>query len=219
MSTPNPSEPPRKPRKKIVPNPRPSELDPSRRKPLLDSNRFILICERYAETGLARSSCDALGVNYETVMTAIRDQSNRGDETWAELWAESYEKFKESLEREIFKRGRDGTITKFAVDKKTGLPARDAEGKLIPLEVQYSDRMLELAARGHMPERYRDKVLVAGSVGLEPMDVFQNLSFKAKREIRAIIMRDLEEQRQSGTIIDGDALALEDLRDNGDDNE
>lgn len=159
------------------------------RSPLLDSNRFILICEEYARTGLAYASCDALGVSYSAVVTAIKDKSNEGDDTWQEAWDEAHDRFKESLEKAIIDRGRNGTPTKWTVNPKTG--------ERTPIEWTYSDRLLELAAKGHFPERYRDKVFVSGNVGLEPIDVFSNLTLKAKREIRAIIMRDLEEQRQS----------------------
>lgn len=157
--------------------------------PILDSNRFILICEEYARTGLAYASCEALGVNYNTVMSAIKSKSNEGDDSWQETWDEARDKFRESLEKAIIERGRDGTPTKWSVNPKTG--------ERTPIEWTYSDRLLELAAKGHFPERYRDKVFVSGNVGLEPIDVFSNLTLKAKREIRAIIMRDLEEQRQS----------------------
>jgi hypothetical protein len=175
---------------------------------LLGSSQFTLICEQYAETGLAYASCEALGFNYSTVMTAIKDQWNRGDETWQELWDESHAKFRESLERAIFQRGRDGTPTKWRVDPRTG--DRTA------IEWTFSDRLLELAARGHFPERYRDNVHVSGTVGLEPVDAFANLSTGAKRKIRAIIMEDLEEQRlaqvkrvkDSGVVVESTATEM-----------
>lgn len=164
------------------------------RPPVVDRNKFILICERYAETGLAMASCEDLGVNFNSVKTAIADQLARGDDSWRELWTESYDKFRESLERAIVTRGRDGTPTKWRVNPETG--------ERTATEWTFSDRLLELAARGHFPERYRTNVAVSGTMGLEPVDAFSNLSPGAKREIRAIIMRDLEEQRLAAQLAD-----------------
>lgn len=184
---------------------------------LLDSIRFQLICERYAETGLARASCEELGFKYETVQSAIGAKREEGDDTWGEAWAEAHEKFKESLEREIFARGRDGKPKKWLTDKE-GKPVLDADGKMVVTEVEYSDRMLELAARGHFPERYRDRISVSGEIGLHPVDAFANLSVKAKRLIREIIMADLEEQRKAraATVVEAEFtevdVALEDMR-------
>jgi hypothetical protein len=202
------------------PSPRPNENGGHHsnggKPPSLTASQFILVCERYAETGLAIASCEDLGFSYSAVTTAIRDMTISGDDTWQELWDESHAKFKESLNKAIFTRGRDGTPTKWRVDPKTG--------ERTAIEWEYSDRLLELAAKGHMPELYRDKIFVSGSVGLEPVDAFSNLSTKAKREIRAIIMRDLEEQRElaaaqsKGELIEHNAVAaIADLGNNEED--
>jgi hypothetical protein len=153
----------------------------------------MLICERRAETGLSIASCEDLGFNYNTVMNAVKEMTKRGDDSWQDAWDDAHEKFKESLEKAIITRGRDGTPVKWRVDPSTG--------ERIPIEWVFSDRMLELAAKGHFPERYRDKVVGSGTLGLEPVDAFANLSTKAKRAIREIIMADLEEQRQIAAAV------------------
>ena len=202
------------------PNPRPNENGGQHNKggrvPLLDSIKFSLICERYAETGASYASCEELGFNYNTVMNAIKAQVQNGDDSWQDLWDESYAKFKESLERAVFKRGRDGTPTKWRIDPNTN--------ERIAIEWEYSDRLLELAVKGHFPERYRERIHHSGTVGLEPVDAFANLTPQAKREIRAIVMRDLEEQRKAhqDKIVEGEYSevgpdALADLRAAGED--
>lgn len=202
-----------------APQPRPCEEDgaPGRR-PRVTHNDFILICERYAETGLAIASCEELGFNHSTVMGAVRDQLNHGDSSWQDLWDYSLEKFRESLSKAIVQRGRDGTPTKWKVDPKTG--------ERTAVEFVYSDRMLELAAKAYNPQMFRDHVAPAGALGIETVDIFSDLTPKAKREIRAIIIRDLEEQRvaaKEGTeVVDAEytdvpAGELEDKRGEEDD--
>lgn len=175
--------------------PRPNE-DPENRKltggikPDLTWDKFILICEVLAETGSKYKAAEALSFNYSTVQGAIREATERGDDEWQELWDSSYDQFRDKLEQAAITRHVDGVVQK----------RYDKEGNLISEETVYSDRMGELLLKGHFPERFRDKIFVSGNVGLEPVDAFANLTPKAKREIRAIIMRDLEEQREAARL-------------------
>jgi hypothetical protein len=182
----------------------------------LDWNSFQLICERLAECGSKYQSCEDLNFSYSTVVQAIKSHEDRGDDTWRDLWNTSYDKFRDSLEKEATRRARDGVVTEFQlkVNPATG------ERELAPKKVEYSDRLMEVLLKGHFPERFRERVHHSGTVGLEPVDVFANLSTKAKREIREIIMRDLEEQRElasaakAGDVVEvTGAMQLEDLRD------
>ena len=172
---------------KPIPQPRPSEGKEIGGRPAVTHNDFILICERYSETGLAIRSCEDLGFNYSTVMGAIKMQLAIGDTTWQDLWDHSFSVFKEKIDEAILERGMKGTPTKFIRDVKTG--------ELIVTERTFSDRMLELAAKANNPMKYRDYAPPAGVLGVETQDIFAELTPKAKREIRAIIVRDLEEQR------------------------
>jgi hypothetical protein len=181
------------------------------RAPDLTWEVFQRVCAALALHGGKYKACEANHVGYTTVMRAIKEAGERGDDEWQELWDTSYEQFRESLEQAAITRHVDG-VEQNRYDK---------DGKLISTEIVYSDRMGELLLKGHFPERFRDKIFVSGSVGLEPVDAFANLSAKAKREIRAIIMRDLEEQRElaraatDADIIDVTptaAAALEDMR-------
>ncbi len=192
--------------------PRPSE-DPENRignKPSLTWDKYVLICEVLAETGSKYKACEALSFNYSTVQNAIKDAAGGGDDEWQDLWDSSYDQFRDRLEQAAITRHVDGVLsTRF-----------DKDGNIISEERVFSDRMGELLLKGHFPERFRDKIFVSGSVGLEPVDAFANLTAKAKRAIRAIIMADLEEQRQlaqvasAGDVIEGQTLtaALEDMR-------
>lgn len=171
--------------------PRPNE-DPANWKatggarPDLTWDKFILVCEVLAETGSKYKACEALSFNYSTIQNAIKEAADRGDDEWQELWDGSYDQFRDRLEQAAITRHVDGVTSK----------RFDKDGNLISEEQVFSDRMGELLLKGHFPERYRDKIFVSGSVGLEPVDAFANLTAKAKRAIRAIIMADLEEQRQ-----------------------
>ena len=108
----------------------------------------------------------------------------------------------------------NGGITEFKYNAATG--------ERVPTKVEYSDRLMEVLLKGHFPERFRERISVSGQIGLQPIDAFSNLTAGAKREIRAIIMRDLEEQRELSAarlnaidvaaIESGDAAALSDLR-------
>ena len=180
------------------------------RPPDLTWEVFQRVCASLALHGGKYKACEANHVGYTTVMRAIREASDRGDDSWQELWDESYEQFRESLEQAAITRHVDGVEEDIF----------DAKGNCIGTRTVYSDRMGELLLKGHFPERFRDKLFVSGNVGLEPVDAFANLTAKAKREIRAIIMRDLEEQRQLAEakgdrgVIEGTAVAaaIEDMR-------
>lgn len=213
---------PAKPKRTVQPRPNEGKLPERGGRPIdLDSNKFTLICEELARTGSKYRACEALNFSYNTVAVAIKEAEGRGDDSWRELWNESYDQFRDSLEQAAIKRARDGTPIEFRLNTRTG--------ELIPTKVEFSDRLAEVLLKGHFPERYRDKLFAAGVVGLEPVDAFSNLSPKAKRQIREIIMADLEEQRtlalaredhKAGRLVEGelvDATAIiEDLRESGD---
>lgn len=208
------------------PQPRPEELTPRKeggRPPALTAVKFELICEELARTGSKYRACEALAFNYTTVMEAIAAAEGRGDDSWREAWNEAYDKFRDSLEQAAIARARDGTPTEWRLGRNP-----DGSSVLIPTKVEYSDRLAEVLLKGHFPERFRDRVHHSGLVGLQPVDAFANLSLGAKREIRAIIMRDLEEQRAAeahrlqvheaeGQLIEGEAIvtAIEDMREAG----
>lgn len=154
----------------------------------LSATVFQAICETLARTGAKYKSCEEHGFLNSTVMDAIRSQENIGDDSWRDSWNLALERWKETLEIEAYRRGHHGVVTEWKV-----LPL---SGEKVPVKVEYSDRMLEVLMKGHFPERYRDNIHHSGLIGLEPVDAFSNLSAKAKREIRAIILRDLEDQRE-----------------------
>lgn len=185
---------------------------------ILDWNSFQLICERLAETGGKYRSCEDLGFNYSTVASVIKTREDAGDDSWRDLWTESYNKYRESLEMEARKRARDGTPTEFKP-----VPGPDGSVQLVPVKVEYSDRLLELLVTAAFPERFRKNLHHSGAIGLEPIDAFSNLSHKAKRQIRQIIMEDLAEQRKlaqdrvrervDGAVIDVEASSVQLLED------
>lgn len=211
------TEPKKTPKRK--PNPQPNEGGPPARggaPVVLDHIKFALICEELARTGSKYKSCEALGFDYSTVVTTVKRMEDAGDDSWRELWDDSYNQFRDSLEQAAIQRGRDGTPVEFKINPATG--------ERVPTKIEYSDRLMEVLLKGHFPERFRDRVHHSGTVGLEPVDAFANLTTKAKREIRAIIMRDLEEQRveraERDAAIEVDfrevsAVEIEDMRADG----
>lgn len=170
----------------------------------------MLICEELARTGSKYKSCENLGVTYNTVAQTIRAKELEGDDSWREAWDDAYEQFKDSLEQAAIQRARDGTATEFRVNAATG--------ERVPVKIEYSDRLMEVLLKGAFPERFRERISVSGTIGLEPVDAFANLTSKAKREIRAIIMKDLEEQRAAAAqpVLEAEYVevgtALEDMR-------
>ena len=202
------------PKKKPSPRPNEGSNAPGGGAPVeLDHIKFALICEELARTGSKYKSCQALNFDYSTVQYAIRKMELAGDDSWRELWDDSYEQFKDSLEQAAIQRARDGTATEFRVNAATG--------ERIPVKVEYSDRLMEVLLKGAFPERFRERISVSGVIGLEPVDAFANLTSKAKRAIRQIIMTDLEEQRVAAAakVIDAEytevGTALEDMRADG----
>jgi hypothetical protein len=177
---------------------------------------FERICASLAESGAKYRSCEEHGFYYSVVSSAIRDMEGAGDDSWRDAWNLAEAKWRESLEVEANRRGRDGIVTEWKLNPLTG--------ERVPVKMEFSDRMLEVLMKGHFPERYRDNIHHSGLIGLEPVDAFANLTSKAKRAIRAIIMADLEEQREAEElarreaappVIEGGELIahqLEDLR-------
>lgn len=182
---------------------------------VLTAARFEEVCETLSRTGAKYKSCNQHGFAYSTVQAAIAEQVNRGDDSWRSAWNTALDRWRETLEVEAYRRGHDGVPVEWRTDPVTG--------EKVPIRWEYSDRMLEVLMKGHFPERYRENIHHSGQLGLEPIDAFANLTAKAKRAIRDIIMRDLEEQREAaerarvvetGPIIEGAAIvtSIEDLR-------
>lgn len=109
---------------------------------------FDRVCVTYAETGRPQASALAHGVSYPALKDALK-----ADADWADQWEAAYGEFQESLEEEIVRRGVRG------VEEPVFY-----QGVVVGHITRYSDRMLELAAKGAMPEKYRDNVKVDASV-------------------------------------------------------
>lgn len=173
--------------------------------------KFQEVCELMARNGMKRESCTAIGLNYNGVMSAIRRQKNQGDMEWESLWDESYHAFKESLEAEIIRRGRDGLWTPVWY-----------KGEQVGEIKTYSDRLLELAAKRHMPNEYAEQHRVSGSITTETVnrpgiDVLSRLSPMAKKRVRDIIIQDLRDQeaeslRNQSPVQDAEFTTIEDKR-------
>lgn len=153
----------------------------------LDWTSFQLICERIAEHGGKRRACEECGFSYATVSGAISSATARDDHEWQALWDESHAAYCERIEQEIHRRAIEG-VTK----KVWGRVDKDMDGE-IGEEVHYSDSLLALTAKGNIP-KFQQRTLIAAGGGLEVPDVFAQLSPKARKLVRDIIVADLADQ-------------------------
>lgn len=149
---------------------------------------FVKICANLAELGVKYKSCEMEGFRYDTVFLAIQREETLGNVAWSELWRESQQQFKDKVIAEVRDRGFNGV-------KKPVL----FKGRLVGTVREKSDRMLELAARGFAPELFKERVEVSGGLDLTGggLDILGELSFEAKKQVRAIIMADLKAQQEA----------------------
>lgn len=176
----------------------------------LDWTSFQLICERIAEHGQMRKACEEGGFAYSTVRGAISEATARDDHEWAELWEEASAAYAERIDGELHRRAIEG-VTKTV----WGRVDKDKDGK-IGEEVTYSDSLLALKAKGHLA-KYQNRTVIAAGGGLEIPDVFAQLSPKARKLVRDIIVADLADQhsKASASAVEGQQKALEDKRGKG----
>ena len=104
------------------------------------------------------------------------------DAEFREKWDAIEIEVKDKVEGEIWRRGVEG------IDKPIFY-----QGKPVATVKEYSDRMLELLARGHMPERYGDKAKVEltganGAPLLDPMEAARRIAFMLRQGMRGPII-------------------------------
>lgn len=175
----------------------------------LDWVTFQLVCEQIAENGQPRKSCEAVGFSYQTVRGAISEATARDDHEWSELWADAQAAYAERIEAEIHRRAIEG------IEKDVyGRVGKDEDG-VIGTEIQFSDSLLALQAKANIP-KYQNRQLINAAGGLEVPDVFSQLSPRARKLVRDIIVADLADQHASASAaqLAGEQVALEDKRGN-----
>lgn len=103
-----------------------------------------------AINGNVSEAAEAAGINRTTAYEA-----RKVSESFAAKWDTAIEKAIDSLEKEAFRRARDGV--------QKGVYHN---GELVATELQYSDTLLIFLMKGHRPEKYRDRheVKHAGSI-------------------------------------------------------
>lgn len=153
---------------------------------LLTWEKFQAVCATLEDCGAKYKAAEAHGFKYNTVRDAIVAQLQIGDTEWQDLWDESLQKFRESLEDEARERARDGWNEPVF-----------HQGKVAGYVKKKSDRLLEVMLRAHIPDKYRDNVHVTGTLDNAGggLDLLKDLSMEAKRKIRQIIIEDMEQQR------------------------
>lgn len=98
---------------------------------------------RYAETGTIGTAATAAGITRQTVRNW-----RKADPVFDELCKDAYDVYKEALHAEIHRRAVEGTLRPVFY-----------QGEECGSIREYSDRMLELLAKRHMPE-FRDRYQV-----------------------------------------------------------
>jgi hypothetical protein len=105
----------------------------------------------FEETGMVSRACEAIGISRQTAY--MERQRNEG---FAIDWADVEERTTETMEREAYRRAVEG-ITEPVV----------SAGKHVTDVTSYSDRLLEFMLKARRPEKYRDRVDVKHSGGIE----------------------------------------------------
>lgn len=105
-----------------------------------DTKAREVFLNRYEQTGLKHLSARAAGVCPQTVNEHINE-----DEDFAMLAANALQAYRESVEQEVMRRGIEGWDEPIHY-----------QGKPTSVVRKYSDRLLELHAKRHIPE-YREK--------------------------------------------------------------
>jgi len=94
---------------------------------------------------------------------------------FAEAWEDALDQGRESLETEAYRRGVEG-VERNRFDK---------DGNIIETYKEYSDPLLQMLMKGHLPGRYKDRVEHSGTVGFCPLDEMQERQ-KALEEAGAV---------------------------------
>jgi len=155
---------------------------------------FEQIMASFETHGAIQTACDAVGVTLGMFQYAVTHNA------WQEDYAASYRRYKDSLTRELTRRARDG------VQKPVFY-----KGEIVGHTTEYSDRLLELAAKAH-DTRFRDasngKSAHGAADGEPQADPFSlnlaNLSQSARDQVRthlAAIRGIIEADVAAGTAL------------------
>jgi hypothetical protein len=162
---------------------RPAELGPNAKTVKVTWDLFKNhICKTLADTGAKVTSCEAHGVSYAAVFLAIQEQTAADDPEWEHEWDLAMVRFRESLIVEARARARDGW------DEPVFY-----KGDEVGYVRKKSDRMMELMLKAHIPE-FQDRLNITGTLQVENVDIFADLSITAKKQIRAIMVEDMKRQ-------------------------
>lgn len=170
----------------------PKPRRPWKRPAELTEEAFAAILETLAEEGVKLYACESNGFDYDTVRQTIARRSASGDESWEEAWAAAMVRFRESLGREARRRAKVGVKE----------PVFHL-GQVVGYKRVASDRLLELMLKSHDKDLYGTKVEMSGAVDLTGggLDIMADLSIKAKKAIREIVIADLQEQAAKKALL------------------
>lgn len=123
------------------------------RPPRLTWDVFVAVCATLRKTNARYKSCEAHGFNHSTVLKRMKEEAERGNTEWQELWDESLELFADDLEVEMHRRAVEG------VDEPVFY-----KGEVVGEVTKYSDTLAITLAKATRPEKFRDNVKVDAEV-------------------------------------------------------
>lgn len=122
----------------------------------ISPEKWTKFLEHFIELCNITKAAKSVGISTRSVYN-----KKKADPEFAERLADAETEVQDKIEAEIWRRGVEGT------DKPVMF-----QGKVVGVIKEYSDRMLELLAKGHMPHRYADKLKqeITGKDGAPLMD-------------------------------------------------
>lgn len=104
--------------------------------------------KKLAERCNISEACEVSGISRAVVYQHIE----KNDPEWTKRFEHAKAEMKDRLDRELFRRGHDGWD-----EPVFGRVAKDTDGQIGTVR-KYSDPLLILLVKAHMPEKYKDKV-------------------------------------------------------------
>lgn len=128
-----------------------------------------------AETGMYIAAADAVGCDRHTAW-----ELRKADPTFAEECEVAMERYRLTLVKEAHRRAVEG------VDRAV-IGGKDRD-QIVHIEKHYSDRLLELMLKRHIPE-FREKSTVehAGAVGVAQLPDLTKLSREERELVRKLV--------------------------------
>lgn len=156
-----------------------------------DADRKAHFLREMAATGRRADARQAIGISKRTVENHLSPNGKCYDPEFAEGYEEAMETYRDALVAEAHRRAVDGVPEPIYYQ---GARVTEGDDKRDAVVLKYSDRMLELLLKRHIPE-FRDRSTVDQNVKQEVTIQMADLG-KLPREDRDQLRALLERQRE-----------------------